>query len=275
MKIIIPIKQVPETKSVKMDEKTGTVIREGVAAIINPLDLYAIELAIQLKERYGGTATAISMGPPKASEALREAVAMGVDEGVLISDQSFAGSDTWSTAYILAKAVGKIGAFDLIICGERATDGDTGQVGPEIAAYLKLPIASYVNKFKEISNSSCLLHRMTEEGDQVLSVNLPALITVVKEVSEPRLPTFRGKLRAREVQIPVMTLKDLAIDSSMIGLKGSPTKVVKIFRPKVARECDKILARDEEQIEKASEKFLSILKSSGRGGTRPSTLGLG
>jgi electron transfer flavoprotein beta subunit len=148
MKIIVPIKQVPETSQVKINEETGTVIREGVENIINPLDLYAIELAIELKEEQGGTITVISMGPPKAEIALREAIAMGADEAILLSGKEFAGSDTWTTAYALATLIKKIQPFDLIISGERATDGDTGQVGPGIASFLNLPLSTYTKDRK-------------------------------------------------------------------------------------------------------------------------------
>ncbi|MFZ2655241.1 MAG: electron transfer flavoprotein subunit beta/FixA family protein [Victivallales bacterium] len=260
MRIIVPIKQVPETKSVKMDEKTGTVIRDGVESIINPLDLYAIEIAVQLKESNGGEVIAISMGPPKAIEALRESIAMGVDSAVLVSDRAFAGSDTWATSYVLAEAIRKIGDYDLIICGERATDGDTGQVGPEIASYLQLPVVSYVNKVNKIVNGVIGTHRLVEEGSEMLESEMPCLLTVVKEVSDPRLPTLRGKQKARKAVIPVCGIKDLNLDSKKVGLAGSPTKVVKIFRPKVARECEKIIARDEDKIKEAVGKLEAFLK---------------
>ena len=260
MRIIVPIKQVPETKSVKMDEKTGTVIREGVESIINPLDLYAIEIAVQLKETYGGETVAISMGPPKAIEALKEAIAMGVDSAVLISDRAFAGSDTWATSYVLAEAIKKTGEYDLVICGERATDGDTGQVGPEIAAFLKLPVVSYVNKVGKITDGVLDMQRMVEEGSEKIEAQLPCLLTVVKEVSDPRLPTLRGKQKARKSQIPVWGINDLALDPKKVGLAGSPTKVVKIFRPKVVRECEKMFARDEEKIKEAVCKLGILLK---------------
>ena len=260
MRIIVPIKQVPETKSVKMDEKTGTVIREGVESIINPLDLYAIEIAVQLKETYGGETVAISMGPPKAVEALKEAIAMGIDSAVLVSDRAFAGSDTWATSYVLAEAIRKIGGYDLVICGERATDGDTGQVGPEISSYLKLPVISYVNKVGKIANGVIDMQRLVEEGSEKIEAQMPCLLTVVKEVSDPRLPTLRGKQKARKSQIPVWGITDLALAPKKVGLAGSPTKVVKIFRPKVARECEKMFARDEEKIKEAVGKLGVLLK---------------
>jgi electron transfer flavoprotein beta subunit len=260
MRIIVPIKQVPETKSVKMDEKTGTVIREGVESIINPLDLYAIELAVRLKERCGATTVALTMGPPKAEEALREALAMGLDEAIFVTDRAFAGSDTWATAYVLAEAVRQSGPFDLIICGERATDGDTGQVGPEMAAYLDLPTATYVNHCREVGDGECRVGRLIEDGTEWLTLKLPALLTVVKEVSDPRLPTLRGKQRARQAPIPRLGMAELKLNPDWLGLKGSPTRVAKIFRPKVARQCEKIPAQDETQIPEAVGRLVEFLK---------------
>ncbi len=260
MRIIVPIKQVPETRSVKMDEKTGTVIRDGVESIVNPLDLYAIEAALILKERFGGETVALSMGPPQAATALKEAMAMGMDEAVLVSDRAFAGSDTWATAYVLAEAVKKVGEFDLIICGERATDGDTGQVGPEMAAYLDLPVATYVNGVNDFSDDELTITRLVEHGEEIVSMQLPGLLTVVKEVSDPRLPTLDGKIRARETELPVLTFDDLELEVSNLGLKGSPTRVVKIFRPKVARECEMTTAEEEADIIIAAEKICQFLR---------------
>ncbi|MCD4825085.1 MAG: electron transfer flavoprotein subunit beta/FixA family protein, partial [Phycisphaerae bacterium] len=172
MRIILPIKQVPETNAVKMDPETGTMVREGVEAIINPLDLYAIELALQLRDAHGGEIIGITMGPPKAESALREAIAMGIDSGVLISDRQFAGADTWSTSYVLAAAIKKLGGpdagpADMIICGERATDGDTGQTGPGVAAFLDLPVASYISKVESVADGRCRCQRLVEDGHEV------------------------------------------------------------------------------------------------------------
>ncbi len=268
MRIIVAIKQVPETKSVKMDEKTGTVIREGVEAIINPLDLYAIETALRLREKHGGEVIGISMGPSKAITALREAIAMGFDSGILISDSAFAGSDTWATSYILAEAIKRIGDFSLVICGERATDGDTGQVGPGIASFLDLPVASYVSKIQipnfksQISDwgTTLRVERLIENGYEALSCSLPCVITVVKEVSIPRLPTLRGKQRAKRTEIPVWGSDDLDVDLSKVGVNGSPTRVVKIFRPKVTRQCEKVLAKDDESIKEAVDKLAGFFQ---------------
>jgi len=259
VRTIVCIKQVPETKSVKMDEATGTVIREGVEAIINPLDLYAIELAIRLRDSHGGEVTCISMGPPKAITALKEAVAMGVDTAVLISDSGFAGSDTWATSHILASAIRRIGVFNLVICGERATDGDTGQVGPGIAAWLDLPVATYVSGISEINDQFCRLHRLVEDGYELLSCCLPCVLTVVKEISQPRLPTLSGKLKAKAMQIPVWNNDTLQLDPAQVGLQGSPTRVVRIIKPKLTRSCRLVSAPDDSTAASAAAEMITFL----------------
>jgi electron transfer flavoprotein beta subunit len=259
MRIVVPIKQVPETGNVRMDEETGTVIRQGSESIVNPLDLYSIELAIRLRETYGGQITAISMGPPAAVEALKEAIAMGIDSAVLISDRFFAGSDTWATSFVLSEAIKKIGDYDLIVCGERATDGDTGQVGPGIAAFLDMPVISYVSSLEQIENGFCKVKRMVEDGYEVLSCRMPLLLTVVKEVSDPRLPTLGGKLKAKEIEIPVWDSKFLGISQDMVGLKGSPTRVVKISKPQVTRQCQLVGAANDTAANDSADKFLEYL----------------
>ncbi len=260
MRIIVPIKQVPETNAVKMDEETGTMIREGVEAIINPLDLYAIETAIRLREAHGGEVIAISMGPPKAIKALKEAIAMGIDSAVLLTDKAFAGSDTWATSYVLAAAIKRMGDCDLIICGERATDGDTGQVGPGIASFLDLPAVTYVGKIDSAGNGTCRVHRLVENGYEILETDLPAVLTVVKEIADPRLPTLRGKQKAKKVEIPAWGPGDLDVEADKLGLNGSPTRVVKIFRPSVARECEKLPAGDEQAVSEAVDKLVAFLR---------------
>jgi electron transfer flavoprotein beta subunit len=260
MKILLPIKQVPDIRNVRMDETTGTVIREGVEAIINPLDLYGIELAVRLKEQYGAHITAITMGPAKADIALREAVAMGVDDAVLVSDRAFAGSDTWATSFILSQAIKRLGDFDLIICGERAVDGDTGQVGPGIAAFLDLPVATYVSDLDKIEGGIAYLSRMLEHGYEKLELKLPAVLTVVKEVSNPRLPTLSGKKLSRKMDVPLLSQQELGLDPQMIGLKGSPTKVVKIQKPKVARDCEILKITSEETLNTAVNRACEFLR---------------
>jgi len=260
MNIIVPIKQVPETSNVKMDPETGTMMRDGVESIINPLDLYAIEIAIQVKESHGGRVTAVTMGPPSADKALREAIAMGCDDGVLISDRKFAGADTWSTAYVLVKAIEKIGAVDLIIAGERATDGDTGQVGPNIASAMDLPLATYVSRIDAVTGTSITVERMTEEGYEKLRLPLPALLTVVKEISYPRLPTLRGKQRARKTDIPTYSVADLDVVENHLGLTGSPTRVVKIETPKVTRGGKIYKVVDDHSLEEAVDGLIEFMK---------------
>jgi electron transfer flavoprotein beta subunit len=261
MRIIVPIKQVPETNAVRMDEETGTMIREGVEAIVNPLDLYAIEAALQLRDACGGEIIGISMGPPKAVSALREAISMGLDGGVLLSDKRFAGADTWATSYVLAAAIRKMGEVDLILAGERATDGDTGQVGPGIAAWLDLPVATYVGGISGVADGVLKCSRLVEDGHELLDVQLPAVLTVVKEVADPRLPTLRGKQKAKRTDIPTWSADDLDVEESNLGLKGSPTRVVKIFRPSVARECEKIRPSDEAELAAACDRVVEFLQS--------------
>ena len=260
MRIVVPIKQVPETSAVKMDAETGTMIREGVEAIVNPLDLYAIETALRMREHVGGEVIALSMGPQKALSALREAVAMGCDRALLLTGREFAGSDTWATAYALSGAIRKIGECDLIICGERATDGDTGQVGPALAAFLDLPVATYISA-TELSEPGVLsARRLVEEGYEELRVRLPAVLTVVKEIGNPRLPTLHGKRKARALEIPAWSAGDLELDPDSLGLKGSPTRVVKIFKPKVARECERLTAKDEAAAHEAAGRLVEFLQ---------------
>ena len=260
MRILVPIKQVPETNAVRMDETTGTMVREGVEAIVNPLDLYAVETALRLKEAYGGEVIVLTMGPAGATKALREAISMGCDGAALISHKAFAGSDTWATAKVLAQAVRKLGAFDLIICGERATDGDTGQVGPELAAFLDLPVVTYVGAIDGVSDTTIRVRRMVEDGHELLECDLPALLTVVKEIADPRLPTLQGKRRARLASIPAWGPEEIGVSAEEAGLQGSPTRVVKVFRPKVARRCEKLAAADEAGIEAATDRLVAFLK---------------
>ena len=231
MNIIVCIKQVPETTDVRINPENNTLIREGVKSIINPFDMYAIEEAILLKEKFGGKATVITMGPPQAQEALREAISLGIDEAILVSDRAFAGSDTWATSYTLAAAIKKAGQFDLVICGKQASDGDTAQVGPGIAVWLNIPQVTYVKKVEDIKDNKARVESMTEEGYDIIETALPALFTVVKEINTPRLPSLKGMMRAKKAQIITWGKNELGVDDDKIGLKGSPTQVVKIFTP--------------------------------------------
>ena len=231
MRYVVCIKQVPETTDVKINPATNTLMRDGVSSIINPFDMYAIEEGLRLKAKTGGTVTVISMGPPQADAALREAISMGADDAILLSDRAFAGSDTWATSYTIAMAIRKIGNFDVVICGKQASDGDTAQVGPGIAVHLDLPQITYVRKIEEINEKSIVAERLLENGYEVIQAPLPCILTVVKEINEPRLPSLKGKLAAKKAVIQVWKAADLQCDPKCIGLDGSPTKVVKIFTP--------------------------------------------
>jgi electron transfer flavoprotein beta subunit len=232
MKIVVCIKQVPGTTKVKIDPQTNTLVRAGIENIVNPFDTYALEEGVRLKERYGGEVTAISMGPPQAEEALREAISLGVDGAILLSDNAFAGADTLATSYTLARAIDKLGQSDLIICGRQTIDGDTGQVGPELAEMLGLSFVAYVSKIEDIDNGHMRVQRMVEEGHEVIELPLPAVLTVVKEINTPRLPSLRGLARSKTALIPVWTAQDLGVDKDMVGLSGSATRVIKIFFPR-------------------------------------------
>jgi len=256
MNIIVCIKQVPETTEVKINPETNTLIREGVKSIINPFDMYAIEEAVRLKEKFGGKASVISMGPPQAEAALKEAISMGIDEGILISDRAFAGSDTWATSFTLTAAIKKIGAFDLILCGKQASDGDTAQIGPGIAMHLDIPQVTYVKKIEEVKGNVMRVERMMEEGFEIIEIPLPALLTVVKEINEPRIPSLRGMMRAKSAKVALWTQKELNLDPQKIGLIGSPTQVVKIFTPP-SRIGGQILKGEAPEV---AEQLVALLK---------------
>ena len=233
MKIAVCIKQVPDSTEVKINPQTNTLIREGVASITNPFDEFAVEEALLTKEKYGGEIHVISMGPPQAVDILRNALAVGSDKVYLVSDKAFAGADTLATAYTLAKAIEKIGGVDLVICGKQAIDGDTAQVGPGIATRLGIPQLTYVSKVREIdlAKKKIVVERMLENGREVVEASLPVLITVVKDINVPRLPSLLGIKKAAKAQIPTLTAKEIEVDENKVGLKGSPTWVSKIFTP--------------------------------------------
>ncbi|CAB1261856.1 electron transfer flavoprotein subunit beta/FixA family protein [Clostridium sp. MT-14] len=261
MKIIVPVKQVPETSNVKMDPEKGTIVRSGVESIINPMDLYAVETAVQLKEKYGGEVIALSMGPQSAVASIKEAVSMGCDDGILLSDRKFAGSDTWVTSYVISRAVKKIKDFDLVICGERATDGETAQVGPGIASFLDLPVATFTSEIVSVSENDIGIKRLVEDGYELLDMKLPAALTVSKEICAPRLPNFKGKMKARKMDVKVWNAEDIEAKDEFLGLKGSPTRVVKIDSPKVAREGQKFEVKSEEDVDKVVGNILNYLSS--------------
>jgi len=255
MNIVVCLKQVPGTTEVKIDPQTNTLVREGIKNIINPFDTYALEEGVRLKERYGGKVTAISMGPAQAEEVLREAISTGADEAILLSDSAFAGSDTLATSYALTSAINKIQDYDLIICGRQTIDGDTGQVGPELAEMLGIPFVAYISKVEEIDNEHMIVKRMVEDGHEVIETPLPAVITVVKEINVPRLPSLRGLTKARNAVIPIWTARELGIDKNSVGLSGSPTRVIKIFFPQRAHHGEVLQGELENQVKSLIDKL--------------------
>ena len=257
MNIIVLIKQVPDTTDVKIDPKTNTLKREGVASVINPFDMYAIEEAVRVKEQFGGKVTVISMGPPQAEQALRESISLGCDNAILLSDRKFAGSDTWATSYVLSQAIKKVGEYDIIFCGKQASDGDTAQVGPGVSTHLDIAQVTYVKKIEKIEDNKAIVERMTEEGFDIIEVLLPSVLTVVKEINEPRLPSLKGKMRSKKAEIQVWNALDIECDESKIGLDGSPTRVVKIFSPP-AREKGCIFEGEPEEV---VEKIVDVVKN--------------
>jgi electron transfer flavoprotein beta subunit len=232
MEIIVCIKQVPDTTEVKINPETNTLIREGVPSIVNPFDENAVEAALQLKEKHGGKVTVITMGPPQAAEALKTCIAMGADEVYLVSDRAFAGSDTWATSYTLSQAIKKIGNFDLILCGKQAIDGDTAQVGPGIAEWLNIPQVTFAVKLEADPTAKVIkVERLLEEVNEIVEAPLPCVVTAVKQMNTPRLPSLKGLMRAKKAEVKTLSAQEIEADPKNLGLNGSPTSVVRIFTP--------------------------------------------
>ncbi len=255
MNIVVCVKQVPDTKDVRLDPKTNTMAREGVESIMNPYDRHALEEAVCLKESHGGTVTVLSMGPPQAAEVLRESISCGADRGVLVSDRGFAGADTWATSYTLARAIDTIGGADLILCGKQAIDGDTAQVGPGLAARMKLPYVTCVQKTREAGDDFITVERMMDDGYDVVRLPLPALLTVVKDINEPRVPSLKGKMRAKKATIETLTAEDIGADPNCIGLAGSPTQVVKVFSPEARGDREIFTGSVDEQVQQLVDRL--------------------
>ena len=230
MKIAVLVKQVPDTNEVRIHPETGTLIRDGVPSILNPDDAIALEAALRLREAHGGTVTVLTMGPPQAGVMLRECLAMGADEAVLLSDRAFAGSDTWATANALAAGVRRLGEVDLVLAGQQAIDGDTAQVGPQVAERLQLPQVTYALALS-VQDGVLRATRKTDGGSEELSVPLPALATAVRGLAQPRHMPVLGVLSAYEKDITVWALSDLTITAEQTGLKASPTRVFRSFTP--------------------------------------------
>ena len=262
MNIVVCVKQVPDTTEVKLDPVKGTLIRDGVPSIINPDDKAALEAALCIREQAGGKVTVVSMGPPQADVALREALAMGADEAILVTDRAFGGADTWATSYTIASAIKQLD-YDLIIAGRQAIAGDTAQVGPQIAQHLGLPQVSYVENIEAVNERSIVLRRQFEDRYHIVEAQLPCLITVLSELNKPRYMSVSGVFDAyREKKVARITLADLedVIDKSNIGLGGSPTRVKQSFtkQPKGKGEKFETDADDAVRIivEKLAEKHL-------------------
>ena len=230
MRIVVCIKQVPETTEVRVDPKTNALIREGIKSIVNPFDENAVEAALQLREAHGGKVTVITMGPPQAEEALRQALAMGADEAILLTDSAFRGSDTLATSYTLAAAIRKLGDVDLVICGKQAIDGDTGQVGPGLAERLGTPQVTFAIDL-QVNDGKLRARRVLDDFFEVTEVKLPAVVTVVKQINEPRFPSMRNVLKAKRAEIIEWTAADLEADATQTGFDGSPTQVVQVWPP--------------------------------------------
>ncbi len=261
MHVIVCIKQVPDTtemKKVQINAGTGTIVREGIPSILNPFDEYAVEEAVRIKEKNGGKVTLLSMGPAQAEDALLKGLSMGADEAILLCDRAFAGSDTLTTAYTLSAAIKKIGPFDLILCGQQAIDGDTGQVGPSLAEHLHVPQVTYVNQI-EIQGKKMRVRREVESGYEDLECGLPALLAVVKGINEPRIPGFSDLAEAMEKGIRTWGLDDLIVEESRIGLKGSPTWVMGIWTPEAKRGGQIIGGAPDE----AAQKLAAFLRQRG------------
>jgi len=252
---------VPEIEKVRFDYEKGRLDRSSAGAVINPFDLNALEAAVQLKEKFGGMVTALSMGPEQAAESLRDTLARGADKAVLLTDDKFAGADTLATSYTLASAIRKLGVPDLIICGEKTIDGDTGQVGPQVAEFLGIPHVAYVEEVKDVNEDKVTAKSKMEKNYYLIELSFPGLITVTKDVNMPRLPTLRDKLKARKAEPTIWNAKDFSEASKMgyFGLSGSPTRVVKVYAPSTEkRGCQIIEGTPEEKAQKIAAILMPI-----------------
>ena len=257
--IIVLIKQVPDIEKVKFNLKTGRLDRSSAGAVINPFDLNALEAAVQIKEKKGATVTAISMGPKTAESSLRDAIARGADRAILLTDARFAGADTLATSYTLASAIKKLGSFDLVICGEKTIDGDTAQVGPEVAEFLGIPHVAYVEEIREVNKDGILVKSKMGRNYYVIELSFPSLITVTKDANTPRLPTLKDKIRSRKAEITVWTADSLSDVAEMgrFGISGSPTTVAKVYAPHTEKRRGRIFEGDPEE---AARRIVSVLK---------------
>lgn len=266
IRIVVCIKQVLGTTEIKIDPETNTLIREGIENIINPFDVYAVEEGVRVKERFDNDddfdeeveVVAITMGPLQAEKVLREAISVGVDKAILLSDRSFAGADTWVTSNTLAKAIEKLGDYKLIIFSKQTLDGDTGQVGPEFAQRMNIPFIGYVSEIQRITKRKIKVKRLMEDRYEIIEFGLPAAIYVIKDINTPRVPSLRGKIKAKNAEILVWNLKELGANEDEVGLPGSYTQVIKIFTPKIQHEVKMIEVSSEVQVEQLFRKLKEL-----------------
>lgn len=261
MDIIVCVKQVPNPEhfsKITMDPVRGTINRKGIPVVTNPLDKHAVEEALRIREKFPGKVTAISMCPPEARETLEEALAMGADEAVLLCDRAFAGADTWATAYTLAEAIKKLGSFGLVLCGNESVDGATGQVGPQLAEFLGIPHVTYVKKVEFVDGETLIATRAIERGHMKVKVKLPALLAVIREINQYRLPTVMDIMEATRKEIKNWSCQDIGASKVCIGLDGSPTRVTGGFELDLKRKRD-ILKGSPESMAKEAVKRLREL----------------
>lgn len=260
MHLLVCVKQTPKTDTVKIDPATGCLLRAGAESVINPFDEYALEQAVVLKEQQGGSVSVITMGPPQAQSVLRDSIARGADEVFLLSGAEFAGSDTWSTSYALAKGVQKISQkspADLIICGLQSNDSDTGHVGAQLAAWLNYPYAGDVQKILKVTPQSVVVLSLADEGKNVLELPFPCVISVSKNTVTPRVRSVKDRLRAKTAPVTTWTADDIGADKNKLGLHNSPTRVVKSFAPKSVTTAQTI---DGATPQEKAEKLAALLK---------------
>jgi len=260
MKIIVCVKQVPGTQAVLIDPQTHSLVREGVEAVINAYDMYAVEEALRLRENHGGVVTALSMGIPKAADSLRHVIAMGVDEAVLLSEKTFAGADTLATAYALSRGIRTIGEFDLILCGKQSSDGDTGQTAPSLAEKLGLPHVTQVRKIRKVEPSHLVVERVTDEGYDVIRVKLPAVLSVVKELNKPRMASMKGRLKASGYKPLIWDAAAIGAEPELCGRAGSPTWVERTFAPKRVNLVEMLSGSNEEKVSALVDKIASMIR---------------
>ena len=259
MEIIVCIKQVPGTSKVQVDPVTGVLIRDGIDTKMNPYDLFALETAVRLKEQHGGHVKVISMGPRQALEVIREAFMMGADEGLLVSDRKFAGADVLATSYTISQGIRKMGDFDMIITGKQTTDGDTAQVGPEIAEYLEIPHIANVLKIIETTDKDVTLEMDMPDTVELVKVKFPCLLSVEKDIFQPRLPSFKKKVETKDREIKIICLNDMEDkDEKRYGLSGSPTQVERIFPPDENVDEEIWEGSGEELADRLSEKLKEL-----------------